>query len=111
MDSVQSSSFVSSAPTISGERKNVHSVITVFLIVAIQPIGGVAANLFLFIVDSFLFIFLFIQKMLPIRILLAICPKGGFLQQRKFFFHAQQAGRLKGNCADLFGDFFCNSFF
>ena len=44
--------------------------------------------------------------MLPIRILLAICPEGGFLQQRKFFFHAQQAGRLKGNCADLFGDFF-----
>ena len=35
MDSVQSSSFVSSAPTISGERKNVHSVITVFLIVAV----------------------------------------------------------------------------
>ena len=35
MDSVQSSSFVSSAPTISGERKNVHSIITVFLIVAV----------------------------------------------------------------------------
>lgn len=44
--------------------------------------------------------------MLPVRILLPICPEGGFPEQGEFFFHVKQARRLEHDHTDLFGDFF-----
>ena len=49
--------------------------------------------------------------MLPVRILLPICPEGGFPEQDEFFFHVKQAWCLERDHTDLFGDFFRDSFF